>query len=354
MLTAGFLTAEELTLLTALAKSNKLEHRVARRANAIVLLDRGMSFGAVADVLLMDDSTIREWHGEFRSTGIDGLKEFQHKGGARRLSAEQEAALTAWVTERLPRTTGEVAQWMADEMEIRFDSRSGIIKLLHRLGFEHRKPEAVPAKADAVKQHDFIDQYEARQNGLDADEATLFVDAVHPTHGARPVGCWMPRGERVGIDQSSGRDRLNIHGGIDLETGETRMIDALTVDAVSTIALLTAIEHMHPDKRRIHVYLDNARYHHAKAVREWLSQHERRIVLHFIPAYCPHLNPIERLWGLMHRSITHNRCYASFRDFADAILGFLRNTVPEKWNNLCDHVSDNFRVIDPARIRILA
>lgn len=351
---AGFLTPEELTLLTALAKSNKLEHRVARRANAMVLLDRGMSFGAVADVLLMDDSTIREWYAEFRSTGINGLKEFQHKGGSRRMSAEQEAALVAWVTETLPRTTGSVAQWMADEMDIRFDSRSGIIKLLHRLGFEHRKPEAVPAKADTVKQNDFIDQYETRQNGLDADEATVFVDAVHPTHGTRPVGCWMPKGERVGVDQSSGRDRLNIHGAIDLETGQTRMIDVLTVDAVSTIALLTAIEHMHLDKRRIHVHLDNARYHHAKAVREWLSQPGRRVVLHFTPSYCPHLNPIERLWGLMHRTITHNRCYASFRDFADAILGFLRKTVPENWRNLCDHVSDNFRVIDPAKFRILA
>jgi len=29
--------------------------------------------------------------------------------------------------------------------------------------------------------------------------------------------------------------------------------------------------------------------------------------LHFIPAYCPHLNPIERLWGVMHRNVTHNK-----------------------------------------------
>ena len=31
-------------------------------------------------------------------------------------------------------------------------------------------------------------------------------------------------------------------------------------------------------------------------------------------AYCPHLNSIERLWGLMHRHITHNKCYATFRE----------------------------------------
>ena len=43
----------------------------------------------------------------------------------------------------------------------------------------------------------------------------------------------------------------------------------------------------------IHVFLDNARYHHAKLVQEWLALPGRRIKLHFIPTYCPHLNPIE-------------------------------------------------------------
>ena len=47
----------------------------------------------------------------------------------------------------------------------------------------------------------------------------------------------------------------------------------------------------------------------------------RKIVLHFIPAYCPHLNPIERLRLLMHKHVAHNKTYARFRDFADAVLG---------------------------------
>ncbi len=36
-----------------------------------------------------------------------------------------------------------------------------------------------------------------------------------------------------------------------------------------------------------------------------------RIKLHFISSYCPHLDPIERLWGLMHNNVTHNRCSAA-------------------------------------------
>ena len=120
----------------------------------------------------------------------------------------------------------------------------------------------------------------------------------------------------IAVAQTSGRQRLNIHGAIDLETGNTRMLDVLTVDAASTIMLLMAMEAMYPGKRLIHLFLDNARYHHAKLVQAWLARPGCRIRLHFIPSYCPHLDPIERLWGLMHRHSTHNKCHASFRDFS--------------------------------------
>jgi transposase len=157
----------------------------------------------------------------------------------------------------------------------------------------------------------------------------MFVDAVHPTHEARPAGCWAPKDTKVAIAQTSGRDRRNIHRAIDLETGKTKMLEVLTVNAASTIALLTAIMIMFPLKRWIHVFLDNAKYHHGQMVQEWLARPDCRIKLHFIRTYCPHLDPIERLWGLMHKHITHNRCYAKFNDFCNAALGFLRDEVPK-------------------------
>src|SRR5271157_4948820 len=36
---------------------------------------------------------------------------------------------------------------------------------------------------------------------------------------------------------------------------------------------------------------------------------------------------------------------------ADATLSFLRETVPRNWANLCDSVTDNFRVISPKDFR---
>ena len=339
--------------LTELARNGLVEHRLARRANALVLLDRGMSCAEVSSVFLVDDDTVRTWFRLYREEGIEGLAGFGYEGSAGHLNARQLQQLKSWITDTLPRTTRHVGAWVEQEFGITYQSRSELVALLHRLGMEQRKPQAVSQKLDVAKQKAFIEAYETLMNTLPADEAVMFADAVHPTHAVRPVGCWAPKETKVAVDQTSGRRRMNIHGAIDLETGQTRMREVLTVDAMSTIALLMAIEALYPAMRLIHVFLDNARYHHAKLVREWLAQPERRIKLHFVPAYCPHLNPIERLWGLMHRNVTHNRCYATFNEFCDAMLGFLKEDVPRNWVDLCDDVSDNFRIISPSDFRVL-
>jgi transposase len=185
------------------------------------------------------------------------------------------------------------------------------------------------------------------------DEVAMFVDAVYPTHAARPVGCWAPKEQKLVIEQTSRRERIHIHGAIDLESGQTRMVEAESIDAKSTIRLLEALEALYPFMVCIHVFLDNASYHHAKLVKEWLSRPGRRIKLHFLPAFCPHLNPIERLWGVMHKNITHNKCYQTRGEFAEATLVFLRDEVPRRWAELCDSVTDNFRIISPKDFRLM-
>jgi transposase len=116
---------------------------------------------------------------------------------------------------------------------------------------------------------------------------------------------------------------------------------------------LESIEALYSLLAQIHVFLDNASYHHARIVREWLAQPGRRIKLHFVPAYCPHLNPIERLWGVMHKNVTHNKTYSTCAQFADATLKFLREEVPRNWSDFRDSITDNFRVISPKKFRLV-
>ena len=221
MIRPGFLSAAERGALIAVARDGLVEHRVARRANAIVLLNDGWNCEEVGSALLLDDDTVREWFEVYQRQGMAGLRNFGHEGSSCQLTDEQQTALKAFVTTRLPRSTNAIGAWLRKNYELSY-SHSGLIALLHRLGFVYHKPQRVPRKLDEAQQQAFIASYEKLLNRLEPDESVVFVDAVHPTHQARPTECWAPKDVAIGIEQTTGRQRLNIHGAINLETGQTR------------------------------------------------------------------------------------------------------------------------------------
>ena len=143
MIRRRFLDSGSRRDLIELARDGSIPHRLARRANALVLLDDGMNCAAVARVLFLDDDTIRSWYQLYHQDGIEGLAGFGHEGGMCRLTPEQQDKLKAWISKTLPRTTRRIGAWIEGEYGIDYQSRSGLIALLHRLGMEHRKPTAI-------------------------------------------------------------------------------------------------------------------------------------------------------------------------------------------------------------------
>ena len=133
-----------------LGRDGSVAHRLARRANALVLLDDGMSCGEVAKVLLLDDDTVRSWYRLYEGEGIEGLASFGYDGSACRLSDAQRDKLRAWIAETLPRTTREVGGWIETECRITYESRSGLIALLALSMRRHRDQRRLPKRLDAL------------------------------------------------------------------------------------------------------------------------------------------------------------------------------------------------------------
>ena len=200
---------------------------------------------------------------------------------------------------------------------------------MRRLGFIYKKPQSLPAQADEIKQAAFIDHYEALMTGPGADEMVVVSDAVHPEHQSRPAYGWFPKIQKIALKATSGRKRLNIQGALDLETFQFTFVQSEKINAQTIQQMLEKLEAKAPTMTAIHVFLDNARCHHAKILQPGLQRSERQGKLHFLTPYAPHLNPIERLWGVMHKWVTHNRHYATFNKFTEAILAFFCKTLPE-------------------------
>jgi len=207
--------------------------------------------------------------------------------------------------------------------------------------------------ASAEKQAAFIALYERLMTELGADEAVYFADAVHPEYQTKPAFGWVKTGSNPGVPTTAGRGRVNIHGALNLETFDAPFVEPTTVDGISAAQLLAKIEARNPEKRIIHVIWDNAAYHKGPDVRAFLARPDCRIHLIQLPPYCPHLNPIEQLWAVMHQKVTYNRYYPTQKQFANAILRFFRETIPSEWKVFCDQASDNFRVITHEKVRVL-
>jgi hypothetical protein len=126
-----------------------------------------------------------------------------------------------------------------------------LITLLHRLGLEHQKLKIIQRNLDVKKLQAFIDEYEELLSSLPEKEGVIFIDAVYLTYATCPTGCWTTKDENLAIEQTSGRQRINIHGAINIESGQTRIVEAESVDAQSTIKLTSSIEVRYPHKQLI-------------------------------------------------------------------------------------------------------
>ena len=89
-------------------KRQRQDQGVARRANALLLLDEGMSCSQIAKVLFLDDDTVRSWHKQYLAENWAAVAYDGWKGGQSRMTPAQEAVLVEWLEERSCRSTAQI------------------------------------------------------------------------------------------------------------------------------------------------------------------------------------------------------------------------------------------------------
>ena len=320
----GFtLTTEELEILRSAHRGAKRTNaNAAYKINAVILLGSGWTLKKVNSALLLDDETLRSYVEKYRSGGVRELLETNHKGRESLLTASQEDILRAELEKNIHLTTQSVIEFVDEQFGIQYSS-SGMRDLLHRLGYEYKKPKLVPGNPDIDAQEEFVSYYESFIQSKPEDAQVLFLDAVHPEHNTMAAYGWIRRGQKKELKTNSGRQRLNLHGAINAETHEVTIIESQTINKDSTLQLFEIIEQKYFFASMIYLILDNARYHYSKEVQEWLQG--RNIKLVFLPVYSPNLNLIERLWKFFKKKVLYNKYYKDVKEFRKACVAFFKN-----------------------------
>jgi transposase len=313
------LTQQQIAALRAAHRATR-DVREAYRINAVILLGRGRTPAEVAEALLLDADTVREYYKRYQAGGIEELLRMSFVGSEALLDAGQLAELDTHLRRHLYQTAEAVARYVAQRWHVHY-SVSGMSAVLRRLGYCYKKAKLEPGKhPPAEVQEAFVEKYQKLKENKEAGAVIYFMDATHPQHNPALGRGWIKRGHTFSLASNTGRQRLNINGAINVEDLRAEVRFDETIDALSTIALLQALERAHPDAPRIIVICDNARYYKSKAVAAYLK--DSRVQLEPLPPYCPNLNLIERFWKYFKGQVLCNRYYPTFSEFRCACRKF--------------------------------
>lgn len=320
ILMSPFLTHTQRSEYKRLHKKCKDKH-FADRIKSILALDRGYSFEHIAELLMIDHTSVRRWHEQFMKGGIETLLKDNYQGSEPKLSIEQQKELTAHLQENIYLSAKEIAYYVKKNFRVEYTVK-GMTALLHRLKFSYKKPKHTPSKADLKAQEEFLKQYEELKQNKQAEDSIYFMDGVHPLHNSQPAYGWIMKGTEKKLKANTGRERININGAYNIENHTLVFHEDKSVNAQSSVALFDKIQSKQA-AGKINIIADNAPYYRSKAVKEYLEEN-KRIKLIFLPPYSPNLNLIERLWRFFKRKVTYNKYYERFAVFREKCLEFLQ------------------------------
>jgi transposase len=302
-------------------------YRLGMRLSTLLWRDDGRTETEIARLLGICTRTVRNWLCLYFKKGLDALCTLHYKGDPGELTASQAEQFRAEIQTGRFRCARQVREWIQASFAIAY-SLSGTKRLLQRLECSFHKTTGFLFKARRDQQEEFVQRYEADRPAAGAATRRYFVDACHPIWGLELIySCWLLRGQRFLVGMGRGRKRLNILGAYSTQDQEyfDLRVRKGTISAAQVIELLTRMQKRHPETTKFILYLDNARYQHARAVREWIAAqkaHGVKFVLDFLPAYSPNLNLIERLWKFL-RKHALQQWHASYEAMQAAVARLL-------------------------------
>ena len=140
-------------------------------------------------------------------------------------------------------------------------------------------------------------------------EPVLYSDEVDVHLNPKIGRDWMLPGTQRRIVTPGKNQKFYLAGALDVRTGVVHTTGGPSKNADLFCELLRLLDRTYPSARRVHLVVDNYCIHDAHSVQRLLEELGGRVVLHFLPPYCPDANRIERVWQDFHANVTRNhRC----------------------------------------------
>lgn len=145
------------------------------------------------------------------------------------------------------------------------------------------------------------------------DEST--VGLIYPI-----LKCWMKKGQQKRLPMLTGkREAQVLAGALNWRTEQVHCRELATCNSEELVRFFEWLfSEIYPTEIIVLV-MDNASFHHSYALQAALSLFEERVLILWLPAYSPDMNPIERFWKHLKSNACANYLYATIEQLLNNI-----------------------------------
>ncbi len=253
----------------------------------------------------------------YRAEGIEGLMDKRCNNGHRKATKAFRSAVAdlllkvptdfQWMR---PTWTRELLCLQMERNGFERVADCTMSRVLSDLGARLGRPKPVvlcpwprPKRQRVLRE---IRRLETRASPL---EPVLYVDEVDIHLNPKIGRDWMLPGHQRLVVTPGKNQKFYLAGALDVRTGKLETVGDFAKNSQLFGQLLFRLAARYRSARKIHLVLDNYCIHHSRLITRILDSLGAKVVLHFLPPYCPDHNRIERVWLDLHANVTRNhRC----------------------------------------------
>lgn len=133
---------------------------------------------------------------------------------------------------------------------------------------------------------------------------------------------WVKKGSKPCCPVNSKLGKANIIGALNNKTGKVFTSSCKKINRFSFLRFLKKLLRYY---KKVFLVIDNASWHHAKIVNEFVEENCDRLIIEYFPAYCPEYNPSEQCWKAVKKDLLTSRLFLSVQGMEDRVVDYFHN-----------------------------